>query len=153
MTKYLALALALAAAPALARQGQPGAHFVENWDLDGDGKVTVAEAAERRGDVFAAFDANDNGFLDAGEYVMFDAAREADIQSQGGGHGQGAMMRAADGMLMNRNDTDGDGRVSRDEFLDNTAAWIAQMDHDVDGVITTDDFGRGMGQGMAKPGN
>ncbi|MGP6087298.1 EF-hand domain-containing protein [Antarctobacter jejuensis] len=161
MTKYLALALALTAAPAFAQRGNPGAHFVENWDLDGDGAVTVAEATERRGDVFSSFDANDDGFLDAQEYVLFDEAREEDMKNNavghGGGLGRGGMMRAADGMLLVHNDADGDGKVSREEFTTNAAAWIAQMDRTGDGVVTTDDFGRGRGQGMglgqAKSGN
>lgn len=149
MTRYIALALVLAAAPALAQQGQPGAHFIEMWDLDGDAKVTAEEAAERRNDVFTAFDSNEDGFLDAEEYVMFDAAREADMAENGGhgGQGRGAMMRAADGMLLVHNDTDNDGKVSRDEFVGNATAWIVGMDRNEDGAVTADDFGRGMGMG------
>lgn len=142
--KYLPLALFLAAMPAFAQQGQPGAHFVENWDLNADGAVTVAEAATRRGDVFLSFDYNEDGFLDAEEYVTFDEARANDMENQQG-HGFGAAKRAADGMLRERNDTDGDGKVSRDEFLTNATAWIAEMDSDGDGVVTTADFGRGRG--------
>jgi hypothetical protein len=57
--KLLSLALAASfspPAPALAQQGQPGAHFIESWDGDMDGIVTVEEATARRGDVFAMFD-------------------------------------------------------------------------------------------------
>lgn len=140
-------AFALLAAPVLAQQGQPGAHFVENWDLDGDGSVTVAEATERRGDVFLSFDADENGFLDAEEYALFDQARALDMEGQGG-HGKGVMERAATGMTMAVNDTNADGRVSRDEFTGNAAAWIASMDSDGDGRVTTDDFGRIRAQGM-----
>lgn len=57
-------ALALTSAMALAA-GVPGEHFVENWDLDGDGIVTLAEAQERRGDVFTTFDADEDGKLSA----------------------------------------------------------------------------------------
>lgn len=157
MTRYLAVALTLAAAPAFAQQGNPGAHFVENWDLGGDGIVTVKEATERRGDVFSSFDANEDGFLDAEEYVLFDDAREADMQNNGAGQGHGGIMRAADGMLMAQNDVDGDGKVSREEFTTNAAAWVAEMDRNGDGVVTTADFGRGKGpgtgMGKAKSGN
>lgn len=138
----IALAAALLAAPAFAQQGNPGAHFVENWDLDGDGRVTVEEATERRSDVFASFDANEDGFLDAEEYGPFDEARANDMAENGGhGNGQGAM-KAADGMKLEVNDTDKDGKVSRDEFLTNAASWIAGMDRDGDGVVTSADFGR-----------
>lgn len=136
----LAIALCLVAAPALAQQGQPGQHFVENWDLDQDGAVTAEEAARHRDEVFYMFDANEDGFLDAEEYVAFDEARANDMDGQRG-HGQGAMKRAADGMTLGNNDTDADGKVSRDEFVGNAAAWIAGMDRNGDGVVTTADFG------------
>ena len=131
----------------MAQQGQPGAHFIENWDLNEDGQVTVEEAAERRGDVFFTFDENEDGFLDAREYVAFDEAREADMQGRGHGQGRGAVMRAADGMLLDRNDLDGDGKVSRDEFVGQATAWVTSMDTNTDGVVTVADFGQGRGQG------
>ncbi|MBS0125510.1 EF-hand domain-containing protein [Thetidibacter halocola] len=139
----MTLALILLAAPAFAQQGNPGAHFVENWDLDADGQVTVEEATERRGDVFLTFDANEDGFLDADEYVLFDEARANDMADNGGaqGHGGKGMMNAANGMKLDVNDMDGDGKVSRDEFLTQAATWIAGMDRNGDGVVTTDDFG------------
>ena len=143
-TAITGLALAFSAAPAMAA-GKPGAHFVENWDLDKDGRVTADEARERRSDVFASFDANDDGYLDAEEYVLFDEARANDQKNhegegQGKGHGQGKR-NPANGMKLEANDTDKDGKVSRDEFLDNAAGWIAMIDRDGDGVVTTDDFG------------
>ena len=42
--------------PALAQDNQPGQHFIEGWDADGDGKVTLAELEPRRADVFYMFD-------------------------------------------------------------------------------------------------
>jgi hypothetical protein len=144
-----ATALCLIAAPALAQQGQPGAHFIENWDMNGDGAVTVSEAAERRSDVFYSFDSNEDGFLDAEEYVAFDEARAADMENESG-HGQGAMKSAADGMQMSSNDVDGDGRVSASEFETNAAVWIRGLDTNGDGVVTTADFGRRGGQGQGQ---
>lgn len=159
MTRFFtttALVLSAFAAPAFAEgHGQPGAHFVENWDLDGNGSVSLAEATERRGDVFATFDENEDGFLDAAEYVMFDEARAADMADNGGagGHGGKGMRNAADGMMLDRNDTDGDGKVSRDEFVSNAASWIEGMDRNGDGVVSVDDFGRGMGAGQGSGNN
>ncbi|MFZ7092319.1 EF-hand domain-containing protein [Primorskyibacter sp. 2E233] len=154
--KSIALALLLASAPALAfaQQGQPGAHFVENWDLDGNGSVSLEEAVERRGDVFTTFDADEDGFLDDAEYTLFDEARATDMEGQGG-HGQGNMQNAAEGMEKALNDVDGDGKVSRDEFIGQAEVWITSMDLDKDGVITTKDFAmrRGMGEGQGKKAN
>ena len=65
----LALPLIFAASVTLAENGVPGSHFIENWDLDGDGQVTLAEAQERRGDVFYSFDADEDGYIDEEESV------------------------------------------------------------------------------------
>ncbi|WGW05010.1 EF-hand domain-containing protein [Tropicibacter oceani] len=155
--KNLALALLLASTPAIAfaQAGQPGAHFVENWDLDGNGSVSLEEAVERRGDVFTTFDSDEDGFLNDEEYALFDEARALDMANEPGGHGQGNMKNAAEGMEKALNDVDGDGKVSREEFIGQAQVWIAEMDLDKDGVITTADFAmrRGMmggGQGHGK---
>jgi Ca2+-binding EF-hand superfamily protein len=155
MIRYGLIALILTTTGALAQQGQRGAHFIENWDLDGDGAVSLAEASERRGDVFASFDANEDGFLDAEEYVLFDQARADDMANNGGaeGHGGKGMMNAANGMRLEVNDTDSDGKVSLKEFVDGAEPWIARMDRNGDGVVTTDDFGRGPGKGMGQGAN
>ncbi len=119
----------------------PGAHFIENWDLNGDGAVTAEEARERRSNVFASFDANDDGFLDAEEYVLFDEARAQDqAENEPKGLGKGAR-NPANGMRLEVNDTDGDGKVSEAEFLDNAASWIEMIDRNGDGVVTVADFG------------
>ena len=61
---------------AFAGDGQPGSHFIENWDLDANGIVTLAELTEKRGDVFYTFDSDDDGILTAEEYSYFDDARK-----------------------------------------------------------------------------
>lgn len=142
-----ASALVALAAPAIAQQangqggggGVPGLHFVENWDMDRDGTVTLDEMTERRGEVFYMFDQDENGLLDDAEYAMFDDTRAADMENAGG-HGQG-MQPADQGMGRDFNDTDGDGMVSRDEFVSRTPEWLALMDRDGSGDITTADFG------------
>jgi len=134
---------------AYAQQGNPGSHFIENWDLNGDGQVTLIEATERRGDIFTTFDEDDDGFLSSSDYAMFDEARANDRasmkeagqgQGRGQGHGQG---REGQGMTMGFNDVNNDGQVSRDEFMTRTNDWYAQMDRNGDGTVTTADFGRG----------
>ncbi|EFO29646.1 EF hand domain-containing protein [Roseibium sp. TrichSKD4] len=144
-TALLSLVLMMGAGVSLAA-GKPGAHFIENWDLNQDGQVTAEEARERRSDVFASFDSNDDGYLDAEEYVFFDEARANDQKNHEGGKGQGhgkGKRNPANGMKLEVNDTDKDGKVSQDEFLDNAASWIEMIDRDGDGVVTTADFGRG----------
>ena len=139
MKHALSLSVLLLCAPGAAWSA-PGDHFVENWDLDGDGTVILAEIEERRGAVFAAFDADEDERLDAGEYVYFDEARANDM-ADNADHGGGRMQRASEGMTLGFNDTDGDGAVSLAEFLDGSAAWLAMIDRNEDGVVTRADFG------------
>lgn len=162
MTRLLSLtaALLLSGTALLAQGAGMGSHFVTNWDLDGNGAVSLDEATERRGDIFTTFDADEDGKLSATEYDAFDAARAADQaemqkgghgkghgQGQGQGQGQGGGMGHGNGeeqgMMRAFNDADGDGLVSRDEFLAKVPDWFAMMDRNADGAVTTDDFGPG----------
>jgi|LGOV01.1.fsa_nt_gb Ca2+-binding EF-hand superfamily protein len=121
--------------------GNPGAGFLDEWDTNGDGQVTVEDVASRRSDVFVSFDADDNGILDAEEYAFFDEARATshDGEEEKGGHG--GERKAAVGMTLPFNDVDGDGSVSMEEFIGQSAAWLALVDRNGDGVVTTNDFG------------
>ena len=79
MLKFLLLAtLAMMTPLVVSAQNTPGSHFIENWDLDGNGSVSLKEITQRRGDVFGMFDQNRNGHLDAAEYVLFNETRAAD---------------------------------------------------------------------------
>ncbi|MCK0169444.1 EF-hand domain-containing protein [Aliiroseovarius sp. S1123] len=167
-TPFLATAALVIALPALA-QNQPGAHFIEMWDLDENGSVSIEEARERRGDIFTTFDADDDGVLSAEDYVLFDEAREADMkehgigQGQGGGQGKGqgngqgqgkgkgqgqgqglGMGEHSAAMSMTREnaDLDGDGKVTREEFIAGVDLWFPKQDRNGDGVISAEDFGR-----------
>lgn len=162
MTKLFTLtaaALFLGTA-ATAEETGPGSHFVTNWDLDSNGSVSLEEATERRGDIFTTFDANEDGNLDATEYAAFDAARAADQEAmreemqgegmgqgqgkgKGKGHGMGHGNGEEQGMMQAFNDANGDGLVSREEFLAKVPNWFAMMDRDGDGAISTADFGPG----------
>lgn len=123
--------------------GQPGAHFIESWDGDDDGQVTLAEVTERRSDIFNTFDENDDGVLSAADYVLFDETRAADQASEDHGQGGKGEKRASVGMTLDFNDINQDGAVSREEFITRTADWFALIDRNGDGVVTTADFGRG----------
>jgi len=150
MTRFplLTATLLLSGTAVCAQIPTPGSHFIANWDADGDGAVTLAEATAKRGDVFTAFDADEDGRLSAEEYALFDEARandQAEMRAQmaaNGGRGKGPFMNEEGGMMLVFNDTDADGFVSKDEFIGRTAAWITQMDRSGDGQVTADDFGR-----------
>lgn len=139
----LAAAMMTATIATVSAQGAPGAHFLENWDLNQDGVVSLEDATEQRSDVFAMFDADENGSLSAEEYKLFDETREEDMKQNAAGHGQGkgGMGRAQEGLTMAYNDVDGDGLVTKDEFVGKTADWLAMMDRDGDGFVNASDFG------------
>lgn len=145
-----ALASPLAAAGADGQQ-VPGAHFIENWDLDEDGQVTLAETTQKRADIFYMFDQDENGSLDDAEYDLFDETRQADIDANAGGP-KGQMRGLNQAMMRDFNDRDSDGSVTEAEFLEGAADLFLQMDRNKDGVITTADFGPpgSMGMGMGK---
>lgn len=154
---FLALALLLGTA-ASAQTVTPGAHFLQNWDQDGDGIVSLDEATAKRNDLFTSFDADEDGKLSAEEYSAFDEMRSADQEmmreemgagmGQGGGKGHGMGMGHGNGMpeeggmMRGFDDADGDRMVSREEFTSHTADWLAMMDHNGDGQVTAADFGR-----------
>ncbi len=134
-------ALSLVAA-AHAQQLQPGVHFIENWDMNADGQVTLAEAQEKRGELFYMFDQDEDGMLSDAEYDLFDETRKADMDENAGGHDKGQMRGVNKGLTREFNDSDGDGQVSQDEFIANAEAWFNMMDRNGDGIVTTADFGR-----------
>lgn len=141
MTKLTVIVMCAALMPLTAfAQETPGAHFIENWDLDGNGFVSSEEITERRGDIFVMFDQDEDGMLSAEEYVLFDETRAADMENNAGGQGNGGG-RMQEGLTLTFNDIYTDGSVSQEEFLSNSAAWVAQIDRNGDGMITSADFG------------
>ncbi|MDU8928235.1 EF-hand domain-containing protein [Alisedimentitalea sp. MJ-SS2] len=132
---------------AQAQQGNPGSHFVENWDLNEDGQVILAETIERRSDVFAAFDSDDNGVLSSEEYDLFDEARanymKENGMSQGARQDKGqGPANPANGMKREFTDANGDGQVTQEEFMNAVPGWFAQIDRNGDGVVTQADFNK-----------
>jgi len=138
--RWITTALVMAATAALA-QTTPGDQFLQNWDLNQDGTATLEELREMRGNVFLAFDANEDGYLDAEEYVLFDEARAYDVANYQAEQ-RAQMQQVADGTSMPVNDLDGDGRVAEAEFLSGAATWFEELDTDGDGGITLEDFAR-----------
>ena len=83
-TTFLAAAVAFGATFAHAQEDSP--KIFDEWDADKDGTISLAEVETRRGDIFASFDADDDGFLVADETRLMDEMRDnqhKDMQGQG----------------------------------------------------------------------
>lgn len=164
-TITLAAVMLTLSGAAFAEEGKPGAHFVRMWDQDGNGSVSLEEVQARRGDLFTTFDADEDGKLSPAEMTAFGemmASEQEDMREdmegmagggmgmkhsmgQGGGMGQGMMgqgMMGEGGGMMMAQDADGDGLISREEFLGGAADGFEMMDRTGDGRIDGDDFGR-----------
>ena len=139
-----AAALALCAtAPSLAQQGNPGQHFLEQWDADADGRVTPEEVASKRADVFAMFDQGSNQVLSAAEWALAEEHMVLEIGNGGQGHG---MNMAAPGKAVHEamtpafHDADGNGEVTLEEFEAASARLFPMLDADGDAAVTSADF-------------
>lgn len=137
---FVALALPLSGGAAVAQAGVPGGHFIENWDLDADGVVTLEEAETKRGELVRMFDFDEDQVLNAEEYALFDETRRADMDLNAGGVAKGPMFLVEQGLTLEYGDVNGDGQVSMDEFVGRTVDWFATMDGNGDGVIGPEDF-------------
>lgn len=156
----IALAVAL---PFAASAATPGENFVTTWDYDGNGKVTLAEVLERRADLFAGFDENEDGVLSAEELAAHDEMRasmqearpdvapqapaggrfaNAGQQRQGRGRGPGAQQQGRGPGMAMRGPQGGRGPGAMQP------GWGAQggaqqqiaLDANDDGIITRDEF-------------
>ncbi|MDE1467397.1 EF-hand domain-containing protein [Aurantiacibacter sp. D1-12] len=122
-------------------------HF-ERMDLTGDGVLNAQDREARALERFNSADANGDGALTFAETQAAREARRAERQERRaergergqrgprmgrrGGHGGGErMMRMAD--------TDGDGSISRTEFMTAAMARFDRADADGDGTVTAEE--------------
>ena len=120
------------------RTGQPV--FMDSWDSNEDGTVSLAEAKARRGEYFSALDDDDDGKLDTKEFKTFLTNQKMPLD-QATNRQRGLL-----GMNLAFNDVNKDGIVTRKEFLAQTSSWLKRMDISGDGKVTSADFGPGNGR-------
>ena len=125
----IALALAATATVTLAEPGDRGGKMLERLkaaDTNADGLISRAEAAAlpRIAERFDEIDANRDG------QVSFEELRAS--RKHGHGHGRGGHLK--------RMDTDGDGKLSRNEALAAAAARFDAADANKDGFVTPEEM-------------
>lgn len=123
------IAVTAALAPALAGPGGGHGHgMMHGMDLNGDGRISTAEAEAMRQVQFLRWDVDGDGLITEQEMLERHRARME----------QRIAKRFA--ML----DANGDGRIERAEFEEHGAARFAAMDTDGDGAVAADEMRRGM---------
>ena len=142
------------------------AEIFEMFDLNGDGMIDAEEGANMAQTVAGQ---QENNRAQKGEGQMQGQAMgQGQGKGMGQGHGQGmgqgkgqgqgkgmgqanAMGQGQNGgpgqvihaaMEMQANDSNGDGMVTRDEFLSQSAPIFAALDRTGDGQVNLDDFAR-----------
>ncbi|MDF2639064.1 MAG: hypothetical protein K0R64_2048 [Novosphingobium lindaniclasticum] len=144
--KYRACAMSLLAALATATAAHAASHdlttFIQEQDLDGDGKVSKDEFQRGRDAEFARMDRNGDGVLSHDEYVGDYRQRlERELAQRPAGERdeeRTRQMRQAEvrfGVL----DSDKSGGITRAEFAATGWGMFLRHDTDHDGFVTTKD--------------
>ena len=117
-TKVTTAAVLLLSSCVVLAQGREGP-ALEQADADHDGKVTKQEYVDARAAQFSRLDRNGDGFID-------------DADSREGGNERG--QRAAKA-LRGRIDSNGDGKISKEEFVNAPTMLFDKFDANKDGVL------------------
>ncbi len=142
------MTLLLAAAPALAQQGQGigggrggmmgGGMMMEQFqiiDEDGDGAISLAEWEGWHGSVFTTMDADEDGALSMEEFMAVRMGPGAGLDPK-----RQQMMQAHKEERFRRFDVDGDARLTRDEFMTGVRGEFKAIDTGGDGTLSPEEF-------------
>ena len=117
-TKVAIAAVLMLSSCVVLAQGRDGA-ALEHADANHDGKITKQEYNDARAALFAKMDRNGDGFID-------------DADSREGANERGQRAATA---LRGRIDTNGDGKVSKEEFVNAPTLMFDKFDTNKDGVL------------------
>ena len=124
-------------------RGGPGgpeamAERIRGWDANDDGLVARSEVPEQMLDRFDMMDENGDGVLEAAEIESMPARMGP---GRGGSGGRGGRGPQGDPIARLRSfDTNGDGRITREETPAQAGGMFDRVDANGDDVITTDEL-------------
>ncbi|CAA0094281.1 Uncharacterised protein [Zhongshania aliphaticivorans] len=125
--KILGVLVSLAAMSAIAGEGEKKR---PNFDLNNDGSVTTEELAQHRQTMFTKMDLNSDGNLTREELVEFKAQMKAEKEAK-----KEAKKADREKDHFDREDTNGDGVISQEEFAASAAKMAERVDRNDDGTI------------------
>lgn len=103
-------------------------------DANGDHMVSIAEFKDYNGTLFDMLDVNKDGYLDEKEWVGTNGKVEVSIAT--GGYATQLRKKK----MMDAMDTNGDHKVSKDEFLAFQETIYKQMDKKGDGMVDAQEW-------------
>ena len=119
-TRIATAAVLLFSSSVLLAQGRDG-NALEHADTNHDGKVTRQEYMDARAEAFARLDRNSDGVID-----------DSDSREGANRSGRGQRMAAA---MRGRIDANGDGKISKEEFVDAPTMLFDKFDADKNGEL------------------
>jgi Ca2+-binding EF-hand superfamily protein len=107
--------------------------MMHKMDTNGDGMVSKDEWTTFQEHAFAALDKDKSGFIDQAEFT---ATSDANVSFATAGYARGLMTKE---MFM-KIDADGDGKISREEFLSYHRKVFDMLDKQKKGMVGLVDF-------------
>lgn len=115
-------------------------------DANGDNTITREEVAELQSEMFAWMDRNADGYLDEEDMSPMNRRLREMRERDGGDDRERPRRRGRRGGPdggpdgHRRADANGDGRVSREEFMSVEHRWFERLDTDENGAITPEEL-------------
>lgn len=120
---YMLLVGILATGAAFAEQGQN--HFMQRFDLNNDGNITLDEFNQGSAERFGRMDRDNNNMISQDEFKAYASTRRSE-------------------RMLKKMDSNNDGQITRQEFLDAKMKSAEQqftgMDTDANGVISASEL-------------